>query len=145
MPAMSILSLTLNFCPISLSLGTQYSTILLNYMEDKHEKHEMNSTEDKNATYKHPITVSHQVEVSVLCCSIFGWHLLDMSFFDELICWVNYVLFSSKPLIHLQKFVHLLLKTLSNSRMSKDKKALEGIDRWSYKPNSTRGGYFVMN
>lgn len=30
MPAMSILSLTLNFCPISRSLGTQYSTMLLN-------------------------------------------------------------------------------------------------------------------
>lgn len=29
-PAMSIRSLTLNFCPISLSLGTQYSTMLLN-------------------------------------------------------------------------------------------------------------------
>lgn len=34
MPAMSIRSLTLNFWPISLSLGTQYSTMLLNWITD---------------------------------------------------------------------------------------------------------------
>lgn len=39
MPAMSILSLTLNFCPISLSLGTQYSTMLLNYTGDTERPH----------------------------------------------------------------------------------------------------------
>lgn len=35
MPAMSIRSLTLNFCPISRSLGTQYSTMLLNWITDR--------------------------------------------------------------------------------------------------------------
>lgn len=60
---------------------------------------------------------SHQVEVSVLCCSIFGWHLLDMSFLDKLIGWVHNVLFSSQPLINLKQFVHLLLETSDRAGM----------------------------
>lgn len=68
---------------------------------------------------------SHQVEVSVLCCSIFGWHFLDMSLFDKLIGWVNYVLLSPKPLVNLQQFVHLLLETSGNRRMSKSRSRKE--------------------
>lgn len=55
-----------------------------------------------------------------------------MSFFDELIGWVNYVLFSPKPLVNLQQFVHLLLKTFEQqedeqSRSRKDEKTIHQI------------------
>lgn len=42
-----------------------------------------------------------------------------MSFFDELVGWVNDVLLPSEPLVNLQQLVHLLLETLSNGRMRK--------------------------
>ena len=53
-----------------------------------------------------------------------------MSFFDELIGGIHYVLFSSEPLVNLQQLVHLLLKTrgekrMRRSRSRKDKKTLE--------------------
>lgn len=43
-----------------------------------------------------------------------------MSFFDELICRVNYVLLSSEPLVNLQQLVHLLLETSDNEDKEAD-------------------------
>ena len=82
----------------------------------------MNSAGNNMDRHRHPpallslsliktLQPSHQVEVSVLCRSVFGWHLLDVSFFDELVGRVNDVLLSPEPLVHLQQLVHLLLKT----------------------------------
>lgn len=158
MPAMSILSLTLNFCPISLSLGTQYSTILLNYIRDrKAEIYEM-FTKTSYCFSDVTLQCSHQVEVSVLCCSVFGWHLFHMTFFDEFICRVNNVLFSSKPFVNLQQLVHFLLKTRCNRRMKncrnrKGKKTLksggiiqtppEGVIFLSAKTSTLESRYYI--
>lgn len=51
----------------------------------------------------------HQVEVPVLRRSIFGRHLLDVSFLDELIGRVDDVLLTSQSLVDLQQLVHFLL------------------------------------
>lgn len=120
MPAMSILSRTLNFCPISLSLGTQYSTMLLNWMADVKIPHEQTCCNPPQVYFFYcffeTVATSHQVEVSVLCCSIFGWHLFDVSLFDEFIGRVDDVLLSPKPFINLQEFVHLLLELKRSDR-----------------------------
>ena len=63
-------------------------------------------------------TLSHQVKVSVLGCPVFGRHLLDMALLYEFVGRVHNVLLSPKPLVDLQQFVHLLLKTPERERVN---------------------------
>lgn len=52
---------------------------------------------------------THQVEVSVLGCAVFGRHLLYMTLFDKFIRWIYDVFLPTQSFIHLQQLIHLLL------------------------------------
>lgn len=80
-----------------------------------HNQNELWETPQRMIFFSRIVT-SHQVEVSVLCCSIFGRHLFDVSLFDEFIGWVNDVLLSPESFINLQQFVHLLLELNRSDR-----------------------------
>lgn len=129
MPSTSILALTPNFCPISLSLGTQYNNRSLNFRErrTKLNMHDLPKTYIYYIYRKKSfwgiiysmfsstsetalVCLTHQNEVSILWCPIFSWQFQDVSLFNELISRVNDVLFSTEQLVHLQQLSHALLR-----------------------------------
>lgn len=139
MPSTSIRALTPNFCPISLSLGTQYNNRSLNFRERRakinmhdlptHIKKELFFTK-KSIILRYRLfstssetalaCLTHQNEVSILWCPIFSWQFQDVSLFNELISRVNNVLFSTEQLVHLQQLSHALLWETNHWHVCRD-------------------------
>lgn len=81
----------------------------------------------------------YQDEVSVLRCPVLVGQFQDVSFFDELVCWVNDVLFSAQELVDLQQLPHSLLTEkkakVTEVKVGNSKREWKSQEaRWKHEP-----------